>query len=216
MSKWNLQLPIGDPGSPTTIKSSSLQGCSGYQNTKYFYSEADGSMTMKVPGSVDSCGCVTTKNSKHCRTELSENGNSWNPKASQNRLKVTLTAVQPDDGSYGTVIGQVKMDDSISSKPVCELFYGADGTISMGVEQTKDGGDEIVTTLGKIPVGQKFTYEIRYENNVLQVAINDQGFTKLSTYSLNAPLSYFKVGNYNQGDVPSNIRFYTISVTHKA
>ena len=32
LSKWNLQLPIGKAGSPTTISSSQLQGCDGWQN----------------------------------------------------------------------------------------------------------------------------------------------------------------------------------------
>jgi hypothetical protein len=40
LSVWELQLPIGSKGSPTTIPSSSLEGCSGYQNPLYFFTES--------------------------------------------------------------------------------------------------------------------------------------------------------------------------------
>lgn len=140
LSKWNLQLPIGSTGSPTTISSSALQGCDGYQDPghHYFFTESgDGALVMKVPGSPSSSGCVMTSNSKHCRTELREiSPSSWDPNAATNRLSVTLQVAQADDSTYGTVIGQIHIDDSVSSKPVCELFYSSNGNISMGVEQT--------------------------------------------------------------------------------
>src|SRR6266536_5801934 len=101
MSHWNLQLPIGSSGSPTTISSASLQGCSGYQDPghHYFFTESgDGALVMKVPGSPSSSGCVTTPNSLHCRTELREvNPSSWDPNASTNRLSVTRAVTEPDD-----------------------------------------------------------------------------------------------------------------------
>jgi len=84
----------------------------------------------------------------------------------------------------------------------------------MGVEQTLSGGDEVFTTIGTIAVGTQFSYEISYENNVLSVSLNGGTPKVLSTYSLDAPLSYFKVGNYNQGDDASDIHFYAISVEH--
>jgi len=215
---FSLQLPIGNPGSPTTISSSALQGCSGYQDPEYayFFTESgDGALVMKVPGSPESSGCVTTKNSLHCRTELREsNPSSWSPYNPTNRLRVTLAVEQPDDSSHGTVVGQIHIDDSISSKPICELYYNTDGDIVMGVEQSQSGGDSIYTTIGNIAVGTQFTYEIRYENNNLEVALNDGGFQTLSTYNLDAPDSYFKVGNYNQGDSPSDVHFFAIAISH--
>lgn len=152
MSPWELQLPIGSPGKPDTESSSQLQGCSGYQDPQhlYFFTESgDGALVMKVPGSPSSSGCVTTAHSKHCRTELREiNPSSWNPKASTNRLTATLKVTNPDNSQYGTVIGQVHIDDSISTKPVCELYYSTSGTLSMGVEQTRSGGNEKVVKVG--------------------------------------------------------------------
>lgn len=78
MSKWNLQLPVGSPGSPTTITASRLQGCSGHQDQFFFTEAGNGALVMMVPGSSSSSGCVTTPNSLHCRTELREiSPSSW-------------------------------------------------------------------------------------------------------------------------------------------
>ncbi|QKX60664.1 uncharacterized protein TRUGW13939_07810 [Talaromyces rugulosus] len=222
LSPWELQLPIGSTGSPETISSSSLQGCSGYQDSghQYFFTESgDGALVMKVPGGT-STGCVTTPNSKHCRTELREvdpstgSPTSWDPNAGTNRLSATLIVPEPDNSGHGTVIGQVHIDDSVSSKPVCELYYNSSGDIVMGVEQTRSGGNEKFTTIGNVPVGTQFSYELSYESNVLSVSLNGGSQQTLSTYSLDAPTSYFKVGNYNQGTSPSDIHFFAISVQH--
>ncbi|KOS22871.1 Alginate lyase [Escovopsis weberi] len=218
LSKWSLQLPIGNPGSPTTIPASQLQGCSGYQDTyhQYFFTESgDGALVMKVPGSPSSAGCVTTPNSLHCRTELRETSpKSWDPNAANNKLTVSLAVPVPDNSGAGTVIGQIHIDDSVSSKPVAELFYNTKGDMSMGVEQTRAGGNEILTPVGNIPVGQPFSYTISYSSNVLSVSINGGAPKVFSTYQLDAPPSYFKVGNYNQGSSASDVHFYSIDVSH--
>lgn len=223
MAPWELQLPIGTKGSPQTISSSQLRGCSGYQDPghHYFFTESgDGALVMKVPGSPGSSGCVTTAHSDHCRTELREMNPStgaaaaWDPNAPSNALRVTLAVEQVDNGPHGTVIGQIHIADNISVKPVAELYYSTSGSMVMGVEQTQEGGNQVFFTFGNIPVGQIFTYEIRYESNVLSVSINDGSPTVLPTFSLNAPLSYFKVGNYNQGSTPSDLHFFGVAVTH--
>ncbi|KAK3902244.1 alginate lyase-domain-containing protein, partial [Staphylotrichum tortipilum] len=220
MRYWNLQLPIGSVGSPTTISSSQLQGCSGYQNYNYFFTESgDAALVMKVPGSPDSAGCVTTPNSKHCRTELREldpntgRSASWDPYEPVNRLSARLSCGTTGDGT-GTVVGQIHIDDTISSKPVAELYYSANGDLTMGVGQTRAGGDQIRTYVTNIPPGQVFTYEIRYESNVLSLVINGGSPKIFSTYQLNAPRSYFKAGNYLQGTTPSSVHFFEINVRH--
>ncbi|KAE9408872.1 polysaccharide lyase family 7 protein [Gymnopus androsaceus JB14] len=194
LSVWELQLPIGSTGSPETITSSSLEGCSGFENFDYFFTESgDGALVMKVPGSPASAGCVTTPNSLHCRTELREtNPSSWSPNAATNRMIVELVVTVADDSSRGTVIGQIHIDDSISSKP------------------TLSGGDEVFTALGNIPIGTVFTYELEYSSGF---AINDN-FQTLDTFELDAPDSYFKVGNYNQGSTPSDIHVFSVTVQH--
>lgn len=218
MSVWTLQLPTGSPDNPTTIPSSQLAGCSGYQdpNDQFFFTEnGDGALVMKVPGSPASSGCVTTTNSLHCRTELRESSPiSWDPHGATNRLQVTVQVSQADNSTTGTVIGQIHIDDSVSDKPVCELYYNATGDLTMGVEQTLTGSDEVLTFFGNVPVGQQFTYEIVYESNILSVSLNGGTPVVLSTFSLGGPLSYFKVGNYNQGSSPSEVHFFAIFVIH--
>ena len=213
MTYWELQLPIGSTGDPATISSSQLQD--GYQDPghHYFFTESgDGAMVMKDPG----VNCVTTPNSSHCRTELREvdpnsgSPTSWNPNAATNRLKATVAVETPGDE---TVIGQIHIDDSVSSKPVCELFYNDNGDINIGVEQTRSGGDEIRTFLGNVPVGTQFSYEIEYSGNLLKVAINGN-FTTLSTYQLDAPLSYFKAGDYGQHPEASDVHFFSLTIQH--
>ncbi len=86
----------------------------------------------------------------------------------------------------------------------------------MGVEQTRAGGNKIRFDVGTIPIGQTFVYEIRYESNVFEVSINDGSFIQLPTFDLDAPASYFKCGNYLQGDVPSDIHFFSIDVKHSS
>ena len=216
LSPFTLELPVGTPDNPQQIPVGSLEGCSGYQDPghHYFFTESgDGALVMKVPGSPEKTGCVTYAQSLHCRTELREN-RSWDPNAATNRLAVTLAVMQPDNSGHGTVMGQVHINNGVSLKPVAELYYNQNGDIAIGVEKTRAGGDLGFTTLGNVPLGQVFSYEIRYEKNVLAVVINGGSPHTVSTYSLDAPLSYFKVGNYNQGDDASDIHFFGIKISH--
>ncbi|KAB8301278.1 hypothetical protein EYC80_003162 [Monilinia laxa] len=215
LSKWTLQLPTGSQGHPDSVTGAKLAGCSGYTQKYYFFtSPTDGSVVMKVPGGV-STGCVTTANSKHCRTELREaSPSSWSPSAGTNKLSATVQVIAADGSAHGTVIGQIHIDDSVSTKPVCELFYNSKGVISMGVEQTREGGNEIVTEVGSVAVGSKFSYVIAYEGGKLSVSINGGTTKVLDTYKLNNPKSYFKAGNYNQGNSKSEVHFFAIDVQH--
>lgn len=216
LSKFNLQLPTGSTGDPTTIKQAQLAGCSGFNNNTGFYTHiGDGALVMTVPGSPTSSQCVTTKNSLHCRSELREIAPaSWDPNGSRNQLNATLTVITADDGRYGTVVGQIHIDEAISSNPVAELYYSKAGDLTMGVEMNRDGGKSVYTPVGNVPVGTKFDYAIIYERNVLGVSINGGTMKVLSTNELDAPASFFKVGNYNQGDSPSEVHFFGISISH--
>lgn len=211
LSKWKLQLPIGN-GSPQEIPGSDLEGCKGYTNKDYFYtSGSDGTLVMKVPGSPSTSKCVTTPNSSHCRTELRENSpSSWSPFDPVNRLFGDLV-VAKNDGEV--CVGQIHIDDSISHKPVAELYINANGDLNMGVQQCTTCTQKRFP-VGQVPKGQRFTYEIRYESNKLSVSVNGKAAKELTTFKLNGPKSYFKAGNYNQGDGPTEVHFYAIRVTH--
>jgi hypothetical protein len=211
---FNLQLPTGSPGKVDSISSSKLAGCNGWQSKDYFYMQ-DGALVTKVPGSTLTSGCVTTANSTHCRTELRESSpKSWNPSSKTNSLKVQLAVKKPDDGKYGTVVGQIKIDETVSNKPLAELFYAQDGTLRIGVSQIPDKSSLKMTEVGHVTVGAKFDYVLKYEACKLSVKIGSGNEQVLGTGEINCPKSYFKVGNYNQGDSASEVHFYKISVQH--
>jgi len=223
LSHWELQLPTASPqkpGVPQTISSSQLQGCNGFHDQFFFTDQSTGAMSMGVPGSPASTHCVTTPNSQHCRTELREvdaSGNlfNWSPNAPTNRLTVELAVLTAASGALGTVVGQIHIDDSISSKPVCELYYQSNGNLGVGVQKSRTGSQSRpLTVVGNVPVGQKFSYVIQYELGALSVSINNGAPHKLDVSALASPQSYFKVGNYNNGDSASLVDFYSISVQH--
>lgn len=210
LTPFTLQLPSGTTGHPDSISASKL---ASYTNADYFFTDSTtGALTMKVPGTPANSACVTTANSLHCRTELRESSPaSWSPKDAVNRLAVSLTVV---DAGGSVCIGQIHIDDDVSVRPVAELYYKDGGAITMGVEHTLEGGDQTSTTIGNVAVGTPFTYEIRYEGGELSVQVNDGGFKTLSTYDLDSPKSYFKVGNYLQGSSASEVQFSSIAITH--
>ncbi|CAI6334649.1 unnamed protein product [Periconia digitata] len=216
LSKFSLQLPTGSKGKVDQVSGDKLKGCQGWTNAQYFFTDKkDGAVVMKVPGSPSSSPCVTTPNSKHCRTELREaSPQSWDSKTATNRLKAELTVVTADDSKYGTVIGQVKVDDKVSKKPLCELFINKSGTLTLGVSQIPDVSSLKMTEIGKVKIGEKFSYELRYEKGALSVAINGGEAKTMSTGQIKSPPCYFKAGNYNQGDSPSEVAFYSIDVQH--
>jgi len=207
LSVWELQLPIGSTDDPTTISNTELE--QGFTDA-YFLTNSDGSMAFKDPGS----NCVTTSGSLHCRSELHEvntDGSiiNWSPSGT-NILSAT---VKVNSAPGEVVIGQIHLDDSDSSKPLIELYYESDGTIQAGVEQTTAGGDEVVTKLGSVAVGTKFTYVINYSDNKLSVSINGKT-TKLSIYSLGGIPCYFKAGDYGQTTSATEVSFYALTISH--
>ncbi|KAN0079486.1 Alginate lyase 2 [Elaphomyces granulatus] len=223
LSHWELQLPSASPqkpGVPQTISSSQLRGCNGFHDQFFFTDQSTGAMAMGVPGSPASTHCVTTAHSQYCRTELREVDASgklfnWSPNAPTNRLTVELAVMTAASGALGTVVGQVHMDDSISTKPVCELYYQSNGNLGVGVQKSRTGSQSRpLTVVGNVPVGRKFSYSLQYERGALSVSINNGAPHKLDVSALNSPQSYFKAGNYNNGDSASLVHFYSISIQH--
>ncbi|KAK0122337.1 hypothetical protein ONS95_010578 [Cadophora gregata] len=214
LSKWNLQLPTGSPGSPETIVQSRLRGCDGYSSGNFYTNKQNGHLVMTVPGSPAGTGCVTTPNSIHCRTEFREiSPGSFDTRSAVNRLKVTLSVPVPDDSARGTVVSQILISQDVS-KPATALFYRSDGHISIGVQRTRAGGELAFIDLADVPVGNTWTYEIRFERGQLSVAINNGPFRNLDQRELNNPPGYFKFGNYNQGNSYSEVQIHSFSVSH--
>ena len=146
LASFSLQLPTGSSGKVDQISSTKLVGCDGWESPDYFYTSPSGALVMKVPSRSQ---CVTTQNSKHCRTELREpKPRSWDRRNSVNSLRVKLSVPRPDESKYGTVVGQVKVDDSLSKKPVAELFYNRAGVLTIGVSQISDVSSLKMTEVG--------------------------------------------------------------------
>jgi len=218
LSNFTLQLPTGSPGNPDTVSQPALTTYQDSGHQYFFTSATDGSMIMKVYGDPSTSGCVTTPNSTHCRTELRENG-SWSPTAATNRMKATVVVTAIANASV--VIGQIHINDSISTKPVMELYYESNGDLVAGVEINRDGsGGQTHTTVGHVPIGTKFAYEIEYYSGGLKVAIAPDlnsfsgHFTTLSQNNLNNPSSYFKAGCYDQGTGLADVHFWTLTIEH--
>jgi hypothetical protein len=214
ITNFELQLPYGSsPTDPLTISESGLAGCDGYQNATWFYWDASGDYIVMIAPPSDT-DCAKTTNSLHCRTEFREDSpSSWSPTGT-NTMTVNLAVAQADDGSHGTVIGQVFSAEF--SKPVAELYYAQSGVIAIGVEQSSSGGDEIITQVGSVPQGTLFFYELSYSNDNLTVAINGGAAQSFPTSQLGNPDSYFKFGDYNQGTtVWSQVNVYSVVVVHE-
>jgi len=216
--KWTLQLPISATkgGSPMSASSSEFANGQSKPAWKEYYFMKENALVMKVP---EKSKCATTTNSQHCRTEFREKA-SFDPKAKLNRLHGTLQGVNL--GSKSVCIGQIHIDDKISKKPVAELYYSSGGQLSFGVSKNKDGGQGTAKPLTKVPVGTKFSYTIGYEagaggKDVLYVVINGKRFpdgTAGFPNEIGGPSSYFKAGNYNQGDTPSEVHFFGVKTEH--
>lgn len=201
LSIWDLQLPTGQPGSPTTISSSQLEA--GFTD-QFFFTGSDGSMDFVDPGT----NCVTTPNSTHCRTELSEVA-VWSASGT-NTLSATLKVT---NAAGAPVIGQVHDDPAKSVRPLIELFYTSSGDISAGVEQCLAGGCETRTTVGHVAVGTEFSYVINYSHDKLSVSINGGPPQSLSSPILGVG-GYFKAGDYGQSPTNASVSFYALNVTH--
>jgi Alginate lyase len=218
LSIWQLQEPVGSPGSPTTYSPSELEGASGHQD-KYFYTDTtDGSMVFWDPEDG-----VTTANSNYPRSELREMTASgaaanWLPSGT-NTLSATLKAtVIPDHAAVGQI--HLGTGTPASTKPLLELFYYATGQITIGIEQTPAGGNEVETPVGTVSLGTPWSYVIGLSGNTISLTINGgtaQTFTMSSTFDQEG--MYFKAGNYDQSvgsdpSVASQVQFYALNVLH--
>ena len=216
LSVWELQEPVGSPGSPTTITSSRLQGSSGFQDAYFYTSPTDGAMTFWAPERG-----VTTPNSNFARSELREmnsNGSAadW-ALSGTHRLNATLRVVSVTDH---VTVGQIHLGTGGSStKPLLELYYYANGDIIVGTENSPTGG-QTTHTVGHVAVGTKWSYTIGVSGgHTLDLTINGSTTHYTIPSSFNAYKQYFKAGSYNQSSSDSTtkgarVAFYALTVSH--
>jgi hypothetical protein len=216
LSVWSLQLPIGSPGSPTTIQPSQLKGASGYTNPAYFWTDKnDGSMTFWDPEAG-----VTTPNSSYARSELREmntNGSAadWSLTGTH-KLSATLRIVSV---TKNVCVGQIHLGSGGSStKPLLELYYRPNGDIILGVENSPDGG-QTLHTLTNVPLGTQWSYVIAIVGGQIQVTVNGSTKSYPIASGFKAYHQYFKAGDYNQSSSSSTsngakVKFYALTVSH--
>ncbi|MFI6688283.1 polysaccharide lyase family 7 protein [Streptomyces sp. NPDC050485] len=216
LSVWELQEPVGSPGSPTTIPSSRLQGANGFQDS-YFYTDGhDGAMTFWAPEKG-----VTTPNSNYARSELREMNRvgspaNW-PLQGTHRLDATLRVVSV---TSHVCVGQIHLGTGGSStKPLVELYYDSNGDIALGTENSPSGG-QTRHTVGHVPVGTTWSYTIGVSGgHTLDLTVNGSTTHYPIPSSFNAYQQYFKAGSYNQSSSNSTtngarVAFYKLTVSH--
>jgi hypothetical protein len=214
LSTWELQEPVGSPGSPTTITPGQLKGPTGFHDSYFFTDPTDGSMTFWDPENG-----VTTSGSDYPRSELREmtaagGEASWQT-AGTNTLSATVKVSRVPDH---VCVGQIH---TVESKPLLELFYFASGAIVMQIEQTPAGGDGVPHTVGSVPLGSKWSYVIGLAGNAISLSINggaSQGFAMSSSFDNIA--MYFKAGDYDQSagsssSVGAQVQFYALTIRHE-
>jgi hypothetical protein len=216
LAVWSLQLPIGSPGSPTTIPPAQLKGANGYANPSYFWTDKnDGSMTFWAPEKG-----VTTPNSNYARSELREmnaNGSAadW-PLSGNHTLNAQLRIVSV---TKNVCVGQVHLGSGGSStKPLLELYYRPTGDIILGTENSPSGG-QTLHTVGTVSLGTKWTYAINVSGNTINLTVNGNKTSYPIPSSFNPYKQYFKAGSYNQSSSDSTtngakVKFYALTVAH--
>jgi Alginate lyase/Carbohydrate binding module (family 35) len=218
LSTWELQLPIGSPGSPTTILPAQLEGANGYSNPAYFWTDkTDGSMTFWDPGAG-----VTTQNSDYARSELREmnaDGSAANwPLSGTHKLSATLRIVSV---TKSVCVGQVHLGTGGSStKPLLELYYAPSGAITLGTENSP-AGDQTRHSVGTVALGTQWSYVIEVSGNTITLTINGTTTTYSIPSSFDAYNMYFKAGDYNQSSSSSTtngakVKFYALTASHSS
>jgi len=222
LSLWELQEPVGSPGSPTIIHPAALVGPSGYHDD-YFYTDPNcGAMTFWDPESG-----VTTPNSTFPRSELREmnsDGSEANwPLSGTNTLSATVAVTRvPDHVCIGQVHCGTPLQAGVvaTTKPLVELYYYANGDIKVGIENDPAGG-QTTYPITNVPLGTRFSYAIQLlGDGTLNLTVNGskRSFTVPSAFAGYG--EYFKAGNYDQtngGDstVGAIVQFYALSVLHE-
>ncbi|MCA1217089.1 polysaccharide lyase family 7 protein [Streptomyces sp. 8L] len=216
LSVWELQEPVGSPGSPTTIPSSELQGDNGFQDSYFYTDTRDGAMTFWAPEKG-----VTTPNSNYARSELREmnsNGSAANWSLSgSHKLSATLRVVSV---TSNVCVGQIHLGTGGSStKPLIELYYHSNGDIVAGTENSPDGG-QTTHTVGHVSIGKTWSYTIAVSGgNTIDLTVNGSTTHYAIPSSFDAYKQYFKAGSYNQSSSDSTtngarVAFYGLTVSH--
>src|SRR5882757_6435286 len=217
LSVWELQEPIGSPGSPNTIKPAQLRGANGFHDKYFFTDTTDGSMTFWDPENG-----VTTPNSNFARSELREMTSSgaaadWSVSGTHTLSATVRVTTVPNHVAVGQI--HPGTGTPASTKPLLELFYYSNGNIVLAIENSPAGG-QTPHQIANVPLGTKWSYVIGLSGNSITLVINSgatQRFTMSSTF--NNEHMYFKAGDYNQSSsgsttIGAKVKFYALQIHH--
>jgi len=221
LSVWELQLPIGATGDPTTIGPAQLEGPTGFQDSYFFTDSTDGTMTFWDPESG-----VTTADSSYPRSELREmnaDGSEANwPVAGTNTLSATVAVTQVPDH---VCIGQIHIGSAIeaglasSTKPLLQLYYYSGGDVTLGIEDSPSGS-QTAYPITSVPLGTPFTYTIQLTGDgTITLVIDGASSSFTMPPSFDGYGEYFKAGDYDQtagadASVGAIVKFYALQVSH--
>jgi hypothetical protein len=220
LSLWQLQEPVGSPGSPTTFSPAQLAGPNGHQDIYFFTDPGDGAMTFWDPENG-----VTTMNSSYPRSELREMtssgvGANWLSPGTHTLSATVKANLIPDH----VAVGQIHLGTGTpaSTKPLLELFYYATGEIVLSIEQTPAGNNSKPYKVGNVAPGTVWSYVIGLSGNTISLVINGgttQTFAMSSTFDQEG--MYFKAGDYDQSvdasappSAGAKVQFYALSIFH--
>lgn len=221
LSLWELQLPVGSTGDPTTISPTELEGANGFQDAYFDTDPNDGAMTFWDPEDG-----VTTADSSYPRSELREmnaDGTEANwPVVGTNTLSATLAVTEVPDH---VCIGQIHIGSAIeaglasSTKPLLELYYYDSGDITLGIEDSPSGS-QTENSITNVPLGTPFSYVIQLTGDgTISLVIDGVSQTFTMPPSFDGYGEYFKAGDYDQtagadASVGATVKFYALQVSH--
>jgi hypothetical protein len=221
LSVWEIQLPIGSAGNPTTIAPTALED--GFQDAYFFTDTTDGAMSFFDPENG-----VTTADSSYPRSELREmntDGTAANwAIAGTNTLSATLAVTQVPDH---VCVGQIHIGTAIeaglaaSTKPLLELYYYASGAIDLGIEDSP-AGTQTSYSITTVPLGTRFSYAIQLTGaGTITLTLNGTPHAYTMPPSFDGYGMYFKAGDYDQtadadagATVGATVKFYALQVSH--
>ncbi|WP_459740894.1 polysaccharide lyase family 7 protein [Streptomyces sp. E-15] len=207
LSIWQLQEPVGSPGSPNTVSAAKLKG--GHEDP-YFSTDSDGSLVFWSPEKG-----VTTPNSKYPRSELRENA-EWSLEGTH-RMSATLRVLSVPSS---VCVGQIHLGSGGSStKPLLELYYQANGDIVLGTENSPEGG-QTRHTVGHVALGEEWSYTIGVSGgDTIDLTVDGSTTHYPIAGSFKSYKQYFKAGAYNQSASDSStngakVAFSALTVSH--
>jgi hypothetical protein len=224
LSHWALDLPVDSNGGTTGVMAiiAPARLAAGYASP-WFYTAADGSMAFWCP-----VNGATSSGSSHPRTELREmlnpqsNSSNWWLESNAVLSATLLVAQVPASGQI--IVGQVH-GDATANYPVAMICFDysrstrlAEVSATFVKTPANNSFNKRVLASG-IPVGAKFSYEIRVRRGTLSVGVNGNWYSEVLDPSWMSHQVYFKAGDYvidsgSSATIGGLVRFYALTAVH--